>query len=326
VKVSIIIPLYNKGAYIERALASIAAQSFADYEVIVVDDGSTDDGPAKVQSWKDPRVRLIQQANAGPGPARNRGISQAQGELIAFLDADDEWLPEFLAQSVQILESQGPEVASITSGYYEWPAQISREPLWRQRGLTPGVHRITPATPALLVVHMLAYMCPWSTVIRADVLRRLGGFFDRERCLYAEDAYLWLQVLLHYPVAFNMTPLVRFHTEASSLSKNLTKVRPVEPFLLYPDEIETRCPGDLRDLLREVLAIRAQKTACVLGYWGQWRQAHALRARFSVPCPWRLPYYWPALICATPLGKWLGSATRLAAGLWRARTGSLQKK
>jgi glycosyltransferase involved in cell wall biosynthesis len=92
-KVSIIIPLYNKAPYVRRALESIAAQSLSDFEVIVIDDGSTDDGAAIVAGYSDARYRLIHQANAGPGAARNTGIAQSRGEFIAFLDADDEWLP-----------------------------------------------------------------------------------------------------------------------------------------------------------------------------------------------------------------------------------------
>jgi glycosyltransferase involved in cell wall biosynthesis len=310
VKVSIIIPLYNKGAFIDRALASIAAQTFSDYEVIVVDDGSSDDGPGNVEQQTDPRIQLIRQANAGPGAARNRGLQDARGEFIAFLDADDEWLPDFLVQSVQHLTQAGPEVAAVTSGYFEWPAQVSREEMWRRRGIQPGVNRVAPDTPAQLVVARLAYMSPWSTVIRADAIRDLGGFFARDRCLYAEDAYLWLKVLLTRPVFFNLTPLVRFHTEASGLSKNLTGARPVEPFLLFPEEIEAVCPESMCGLLRQVLAIRALKTCSVLGYWGQWRRARALWARFRVPGAWRLPYYVSAQVGCTPLGKLIGGAWR----------------
>jgi glycosyltransferase involved in cell wall biosynthesis len=316
VKVSIIIPLYNKSPYIERALASIAAQTFRDFQVIVVDDGSTDDGPKKIQRMaigSDPKAmvgRLIRQANAGPGAARNRGISKAQGELLAFLDADDEWLPDYLAENVRLLEEQGPKVSAITSGYFEWPAKVSRESWWRNRGLTEGRHCLTPATPAPLVVAMLAYMSPCSTLVRAEVVRQLGGFFSGRGCLYAEDAFLWLKVLLNHPVAFHMAPLVRFHTEASGLSKNLARARPIEPFLLYPEEIEAVCPERLHGLLREVLAIRALKTCCVLGFWGQWRESRALWARFRVSRASRLPYYFPALVCCTPVGKWLGSVWR----------------
>src|SRR5687767_12772807 len=98
--VSVIVPLYNKGPYVRRMLDSISAQTFSDFELIVVDDGSTDDGPVQVDRHPDRRIRMVRQANAGPGAARNRGISEASGELIAFLDADDEWLREYLACAV----------------------------------------------------------------------------------------------------------------------------------------------------------------------------------------------------------------------------------
>src|SRR6185436_3865509 len=126
-KLSIIIPLYNKAPYVRRALDSIAAQSLSDFEVIVIDDGSTDDGAAIVADYADPRCRLLKKANAGPGAARNTGIGQAQGEFIAFLDADDEWLPTYLEESVRLLEECGPEVAAVTSGYFEYPNSISTE-------------------------------------------------------------------------------------------------------------------------------------------------------------------------------------------------------
>src|SRR5690348_123134 len=103
VRVSVIVPLYNKSAWIERCLDSIARQSYRDFEVIVVDDGSTDDSVTKVEKRVDGQVRLIRQANAGPGAARNRGVQEAQGELIAMLDADDAWDPSYLAESVRIL-------------------------------------------------------------------------------------------------------------------------------------------------------------------------------------------------------------------------------
>jgi glycosyltransferase involved in cell wall biosynthesis len=306
-KVSIIVPLYNKSATIERALASIQAQTFRDFEVLVINDGSTDDGPSKVNGVG---VRLICQANAGPGAARNRGIREAQGELLAFLDADDEWLPQYLEESVRILEAQPAEAACVTSGFYEWPAQVSREQYCRHRGLKKGIHRLTAHTEPGLVIAMLAYMSPCSTLARADVIRRHGGFFDRNHCLYGEDAFLWLKVLFNHPVAIQMKPLVRFHLEASELSKNLKGARPVEPFLEFPEEIRSACPSGLRRLLSQVLAIRAQKTACVLGYWGKWLQARALRRHFHVPGLWRLPYYFPALVCSTPVGGWVSEAWR----------------
>ena len=309
-KVSIIIPLYNKAPYVRRALDSIAAQTFADFETIVVDDGSTDEGPEIAAAYPDARLRLIRQDNAGPGAARNAGIAQARGEFLAFLDADDEWLPNYLAEGVRLLESSGPEVASVTCGYIEYPSGASTENVWRRRGITAGVHRIHLGTPPSLFVSMLAYMSPWSTLARAEVIRKWGGFYDREKCRYGEDATLWFKILLNETVAFNLQPLACFHREASGLSNNLNGSRPIEPFLKDVSDIEAACPAELRDLASRVIAIRAAKTACVLGYWGHWREARSLMRQFTSAKNWRLPYHAPALVCSTPVGSFLGASWR----------------
>lgn len=294
-----------------RALDSIAAQTFTDFEVIVVDDGSTDDGAAIVADYLDARFRMIRQANAGPGAARNAGLAQARGEFIAFLDADDEWLPNYLHDSVCLLESFGSEVAAVTCGYIEYPSGQSLESMWRKRGLSDSVQRVKADTEPSLVVSMLAYMSPCSTLARAEVIRRWGGFYDREKCAFGEDAFLWLKVLLNEQVAFNLEALARFHREDSGLSKNLNGMRPMEPFLEDASEIEAACPPALRNLLSRVLAIRAAKTACVLGYWGHWREARALVRRFTSVKNWQLPYHASAVVCSTPVGSVLGASWRV---------------
>ena len=313
VRVSVIIPLFNKAPYVARALASVAAQTYPDFEVIVVDDGSTDGGTQMVEVCKEPPIRLITQDNAGPGAARNRGLELAQGELVAFLDADDEWLPDYLAESVRLLDQYGPDVALMTSGYIEHPTGVSREQMWRHRGITEGVHRLDPNTSPESVTCMLAYMSPCTTFARTAAVRRWGGFYDREHCRYAEDAHLWLKMLLNESVAMNLDPLARIHFEASGPTQTRQSLRPVEPFLLHPEEIEACCPSYLRELLSRVLAIRALKTACVLGYWGSWREARDLVRRFRVRGAWRLPYYTSSLICRTPLGSAIGKLWRMTA-------------
>jgi glycosyltransferase involved in cell wall biosynthesis len=318
-RVSVIIPLYNKAPYIDRALDSAVAQTFRDFEVIVVDDGSTDEGARLVEEYGDGRVRLLRQSNAGPGAARNRGIAEARGEFLAFLDADDEWTPDFLSECIRLLDEHGGEVAAVSTGYFEYPQGVSPEAMWRKRGVNEGLQIVTAETKPALFVHMLAFMQPNTTVAREAAVRRWGGYYERDRCLYAEDAYLWLKVLLNERVVFDMRPLAVRHVEASALSKNLSGVRPVEPFLLHPEEIERDCPEHLRDLLARVLAIRAFKTACVLGYWGEWRGAERLARRFgSVEGRWRLPYFLPSLVCRTPIGAGLGRAWRRLSLLGRS--------
>lgn len=93
---SIIVPLYNKQEFVGTAIASVLAQHYQQFEIIVVDDGSTDAGAAIVAGMADPRIRLIRQANGGVSRARNRGIDEARGELICFLDADDWYAPQYL--------------------------------------------------------------------------------------------------------------------------------------------------------------------------------------------------------------------------------------
>jgi len=242
VRVSVIIPLFNKAPYIERALTSVFVQTYGDFEVIVVDDGSSDEGPQIVANYKDSRINFVKQENAGPGAARNRGLELAQGELVAFLDADDEWLPNYLSESIRRLDEYGASVAAITSGYLEHPAGVSRENMWRARGLQDRVVRLTPNTSPKLVTALLAYMSPCTTVARAEVLRRCGGFYDRDRCMYAEDAHLWLKVLLNEAVAVNFEPLARIHFEASGPTQTRRAMRPIEPFLIHPEEIEAVCP------------------------------------------------------------------------------------
>jgi hypothetical protein len=320
-RVSVVIPLYNKAPYVLRSLDSVFAQTFTDYEVIVVDDGSTDGGGAVVAACKDRRVRLISQKNAGPGAARNRGVAEARGDFIAFLDADDEWRPCFLERSLTLLEQYGPETACISSGYVQHPAGRSMEPMWRKRQLQGGTYRLDAAMNPQFVVHLLAYLCPWNTVARADKVRGWGGFYSKTRCLYGEDSFLWLKVLLNERIAVNLEPLVCFHTEASALSKNLRGPRPVEPILFDPGELYAACPPQLQELLRKVLAIRALKTACMLGYWGRWREGRGLLNKFCPWSSWRLPRFAVAQLCATPLGACAGLIWRLLSGGCQPITG-----
>lgn len=173
--VSVIIPLFNKAPYLTRALNSIWAQDFDDFEVIVVDDGSSDDGLSVARSHKDKRLCVLSQANAGPGAARNRGLAQAKAPFVAFLDADDEWMPNFLSAGTRHFAKARSHIASVTAGYVEMPAGASSEALWRSRGLSFGPVRLSPSTDPSFAISIVAFMTPCTTIARTDVIRAFGG-------------------------------------------------------------------------------------------------------------------------------------------------------
>ncbi len=321
--VSVVVPLYNKAPTVARALASIQSQTFGGHETIVVDDGSTDASAAIAERFTGERLRVVRQANAGPGAARNRGIADARGSLLAFLDADDEWLPRFLEQSVALLDRYGSEVASVTSGYVAGPGALSTERSWRKQGLQPGTFRASAATSATQLGAVLRYMNCWSTVMRRGLAERYGGFFERH-CTYGEDSYFFLKVLLNETIALDLQPLVHWHDEASHLSRNVAGARPVEPLLSDPEQLYAACPAHLRGSLDDLLAVRAGKTACMLGFWGHWQQARELLRRFSRPRDVRYRSVQLGHLCATPLAGFAGRVLRSlpASLLGPARIGS----
>jgi glycosyltransferase involved in cell wall biosynthesis len=297
--VSVVMPLYNKAPYVLRALESVAAQTMTDLEVIVVDDGSTDGGADLVAGTPDPRFRLVRQSNAGPGAARNRGLREARAPYVAFLDGDDRWLPPFLEQNLALLERH-PSAAAVSCGWYEHPSGAIPAKWWNACGIEEGLIALSPEMSAERVVAMIAYMNPSTVLARSDSIRRWGGFYE-EGCRYAEDATLWLKMFLNEPFYFHSRPLVRLDVQASELCRNYRGVRPIEPFLLDAGILLDACPQSLLPLLGQFLKIRACKTASVLGFWGEWRQARRLVRRFISPRDWQTPYFSVALLSSSPL-------------------------
>ena len=217
--VSVVIPTYNRAHLLPRAITSAIAAIAPGDEILVVDDGSTDRTAEAVAPYGD-RVRFIPAPHGGAGPTRNRGIREARCPLVAFLDSDDEWLPAFLERSLACLTAPGADVACVTWGYVQHPEGRSMQPLWRRRQVRDGVHQLTPESDPRLAVHLLAYHTPVNTVVRTDVVRRWGGFFDRGRCVYGEDSFLWLKVLLNERVAFWLNNKRSDDRDANTIRKN----------------------------------------------------------------------------------------------------------
>ena len=317
---TVVIPLYNKGKWVARAIDSVLRQTWQHLELIIVDDGSRDNGPEILTRYGDPRLRLIRQANQGPGAARNKGWRNGNGEIVAFLDADDYWEPGFLEWGINTLR-QHPQIGACTSACLELNGDgppVDSSGNRRRLDLPSGLFRITPETPLRRVRSVLTHMFPVCTVVRRGVLERFGGFYDADLCTYGEDSFLWLRVLLNYTVYLSAQPHVVVDRTASSLSTLETlETRSLEPILGAPEEIRQVCPPELRGLLSTLLADKALKRCCTLSAVGKWREAARLRNRFIVPGAWRLRYGWASLLVVNPVGG--TAATALLRILRRAR-------
>ncbi len=203
--ISVVIPLYNGAGYIRRSLQSVLRQTYANFELIVVDDGSTDDGPEVVRTFTDARIRLIRQENAGVSAARNRGVAEAQGKYVAFLDADDEWEPQFL-EAIAHLSVAYPTAGIWATGYRRvFPTGPSVEfTLAESRShMTLQIDDYFRHLPGGSIVHTSAAAIPIS------VFHELGGF--REECDSGEDQEMWARIALHYPIGYDTRILSSFH-------------------------------------------------------------------------------------------------------------------
>lgn len=208
--VSVVIPTYNRASIVSMAIDSVLAQTYRDLEVIVVDDGSTDETPALLAAYGD-RIRVLRQENAGPAIARNRGIAAARGELVAFLDSDDTWLPRKLERQVALLDRVGDAV----------PCCLCNCQVQYQDGSTTSTFTIADTIPscaegvwlnpaAVLLTRFVLFN--QAVLIRRSALEQAGAFDEKLR--FAEDYDLPLRLALAGPWAILADNLVIYHASS----------------------------------------------------------------------------------------------------------------
>lgn len=237
--VSVVIPLYNKGPYIARALSSVLTQNMQDFEVIIVDDGSTDNGPAAVREVDDPRIQLIQQRNQGVSVARNRGISTARAELVAFLDADDEWLPEFL-ETILRLRRKFPEAGAYATAVSTAHKDTIKHSRYRSVPSQFGEGVISDYFRSLILGDTMLRSS--SVAIPRDILQEMNGFIIGAK--WGEDLDLWGRIGLNYPIAFCTSHCSIIHVTGEGFEKICSRVAVTKenPFIVSAETaIEGEC-------------------------------------------------------------------------------------
>ena len=236
-KISVIVPLYNKVNEVQRAIDSIFAQTVQDFELIVVDGGSTDGSLDVIKKYEtDPRYHLVHQKSKGLPAGRNEGIAVVSSELVAFLDADDEWLPAYLEQILELRKNHPTAGLYATAYIPTYGSQSQKLPLcdippkpWH--GLLSSYFRST-------ALAMQPPFSPCCVTIPMSTFNDIGLFNPKLRI--GEDTEMWGRIALRLPIAYTSTEGARYHWISDN--KMTDKKVPIDhhPFYMYISSLPER--------------------------------------------------------------------------------------
>lgn len=255
-KISVAVPLYNKGAYIDETVKSALSQTFSDFEIIVVDDGSTDDGVSKVSNLGDSRIVVVTQDNAGAAAARNRALHEAQAPFVAFLDADDIWFPDHLLHLTN-LSQRFPAVALFGNGFVE--ARAGERP-------PPPLENVEYRLLGNYFSECAFSREPFFTsscMVRRERALELGGFPVGNFC--GEDLALWIRIAACDQVAISDYIGCWYRRQPDSLS--------FQPSYRNAPDISMAA---LEELLRAESSMSAPRKRIVQEYYFRIALAHSL--------------------------------------------------
>lgn len=252
-KVSVIIPTYNRAEFLRRAIDSVLGQTYQEFELLVIDDGSTDTTHEIVTAYRK-RITYIFQKNQGVSSTRNLGIQSSRGELLAFLDSDDVWLPEKLERQVVVMD-QHPELQLCHA-----------DEIWIRRGVRVNPKKKHKKYGGYIFPYCLplCVISPSSVMIRRTLFEKVG-YFD-ERLPACEDYDLWLRITKEYPVYFIEEPLlIKYGGHADQLSQQYWgidrfRIQALEKLLQTDDLTSEQREQTLRELRRKC---RIVATGCL---------------------------------------------------------------
>ena len=237
---SIVIPLYNKQSHVKETIQTVLAQTFQDFEIVVVNDGSKDDSVKIVEAIQDDRIRLIHQENQGVSVARNNGIKEAKAEHIAFLDADDIWLPDFL-QTIYDMSINFPDAGMYSTQYEKMdntgnktPINLKGLPSKEYVGILPNYFKSVALGDTLIWTSALCI--PKKVFIENDIWFPVGE-------KYGEDQHVWARVAMLFDIAYNtkVCALYMIEAENNTIENILKEKDPHESILslrAYRDSIK----------------------------------------------------------------------------------------
>jgi glycosyltransferase involved in cell wall biosynthesis len=234
-EVSVIVPTYNYAHFIGDCLDSIFSQTYKDFEVIVVDDGSTDDTAQVLKKYRG-EIHYIHQENRGLPAARNTGIRAAQGEYLAFLDSDDLWLPDKLDEQIRVLRNDADMgiIFSDASAFDE--KGVIRESILKEENTCTGF--------CFQRLFMGNYLVMPTVMIRTRCLEK-GGLFD-ESLTAVEDYDLWLRISIYYKIGFVAKVLAKYRVHPSNMSRDFFRL--MENEIKVIQKIIEQYPGPVQKL------------------------------------------------------------------------------
>jgi glycosyltransferase involved in cell wall biosynthesis len=293
--VSIILPTYNRAPLLPRAVTSALSQTYADFELIIVDDGSSDDTPTVVAGFTDRRIVYLPRRHEGAAAAENAGLAIARGRFIGFLDDDDEWLPGKLAAQVAAFAEEPPETGVVYTG--RWRLQGGR----RSYGPSPRILRKNGAIHRE-IVRRTTHVSLVCALVRRECFDEVGGF--DESLPTSNDYDLWIRMSRRYRFRYLPDPLVLVHATAGSMSNDPRLIIEARKRLLVKHAATFReCGGGMT-------AYFLWQIGSLLIFEGDLREGRRYFARAARTRPWNPLYPASLLLASAGRGAYLNGLLR----------------
>jgi glycosyltransferase involved in cell wall biosynthesis len=286
-KVSVVIPAYNRADLIGETLDSVLAQTFRDFEIVVVDDGSTDGTPAVLARYTDHNVRVIRQENQGEGAARNTGIGAARGDYIALVDSDDLWVPVKLERQMTVL-NQRPNLMWVYSDAFVFDSNTGKRLFsFSER----GCQYAGDVARELLLRDFIASPTP---VIHRSVFQELGMFNYDHR---DSDWDMWLRIAAKYPVGLVPEALAGYRLHSGSISQKSGVLLAHQYHVATIERAVKFAPDVYGSVKRQALAAEYLRTGAGLAREGDLTKARKMFLRTIRLSPGTLSVY-PRLVAS----------------------------